>query len=64
MPWEVHIYDITRDYYNRIFMDTQKDTSITDAFLSFIEEDSLHHYDALRTLEIIILRKMIVMRLL
>ena len=32
-------------------MDTQKDTSITDAFLSFIEEDSLHHYDALRILE-------------
>ena len=51
MPWEVHIYDITRDYYNRIFMDTQKDTSITDAFLSFIENDSLHHYDALRILE-------------
>ena len=47
MPWKVHIYDITRDYYNKIFMDTQKDTSITDAFLSFIEEDSLHHYDAL-----------------
>ena len=38
MPWKVHIYDITRDYYNKIFMDTQKDTSITDAFLSFIEE--------------------------
>ena len=51
MPWKVHIYDITRDYYNKIFMDTQKDTSITDAFLSFIEEDSLHHYDALRILE-------------
>ncbi len=51
MPWDVHIYEITRDYYNRIFMDTQKDTSITDAFLSFIEEDSLHHYDALRILE-------------
>ena len=49
--WDVHIYEITRDYYNRIFMDTQKDTSITDAFLSFIEEDSLHHYDALRILE-------------
>ena len=32
-------------------MDTQKDTSITDAFLSFIENDSLHHYDALRILE-------------
>lgn len=51
MPWKVHIYAITRDYYNKIFMDTQKDTSITDAFLSFIEEDSLHHYDALRILE-------------
>lgn len=51
MPWKIHIYDITKDYYNRIFMDTQKDTSITDAFLSFIEENSLHRYDALRILE-------------
>ena len=36
MPWDVHIYEITRDYYNRIFMDTQKDTSITDAFFIFL----------------------------
>lgn len=51
MPWKVHIYDITRDYYDRIFMDTQKDTSITDAFLTYIEEDLLHRHDALRILE-------------
>lgn len=39
MPWQVHIYDITRDYYNRIFLDNQLDTSITNAFLSYIRED-------------------------
>ena len=39
--------ELLEDVYKR----QQKDTSITDAFLSFIEEDSLHHYDALRILE-------------
>ena len=38
MPWKVHIYDITRDYYNKIFMDTQKDTSITDAFYLLLKK--------------------------
>ena len=23
MPWHIHIYDLTKDYYNRIFMDSQ-----------------------------------------
>ncbi|MDO5293878.1 MAG: PucR family transcriptional regulator ligand-binding domain-containing protein [bacterium] len=36
MPWETHIYDITRDYYNRILIDSQTDTVITNAFLSVI----------------------------
>lgn len=40
MPWEVHIYDITRDYYNRIFLDTQTDTSLSRAFQSVIHHDS------------------------
>lgn len=39
MPWEIHIYDITRDYYNRIFLDTQTDTTISRAFVSVIRHD-------------------------
>lgn len=39
MPWEIHIHDITRDYYNRIFLDSQMDTSITNAFISCIRKD-------------------------
>ncbi len=51
MPWKIHIYDITRDYYNRIFVDTQQDTSITDAFLTYIEKDTIKYRDAGRILE-------------
>lgn len=40
MPWNIHIYDITRDYYNRIFLDTQTDTTLSNAFLSMIRDDS------------------------
>lgn len=27
MPWHIHIYDITRDYYDRIFAESKKDNS-------------------------------------
>lgn len=40
MPWNVHIYDITRDYYNRIFVETQADNTITNAFVSIIRKDN------------------------
>lgn len=39
MPWNIHIYDITRDYYNRIFTETQADTTLSNAFLSIIRND-------------------------
>lgn len=39
MPWETHIYDITHDYYNRIFYDTQTDNTITNAFFSVLRND-------------------------
>lgn len=39
MPWEIHIYDITHDYYNRLFQDAHIDSTITDAFLSLIRQD-------------------------
>lgn len=32
MPWETHIFDITHDYYNRIFQDTQTNQAISTAF--------------------------------
>lgn len=28
MPWHVHIYDITRDYYNRIFSEMRSESNI------------------------------------
>ena len=37
MPWEVHIYEIMRIIITGSLWTHRKDTSITDAFLSFIE---------------------------
>ncbi len=31
MPWHIHIYDISRDYYNRIFYDSTKDDDLSNA---------------------------------
>lgn len=28
MPWHIHIYDITRDYYNRIFLESRSEKGI------------------------------------
>lgn len=39
MPWEIHIYHITHDYYNRIFLENQTDSSITKALLHMIRRD-------------------------
>lgn len=36
MPWETRIFDITHDYYHRIFQETQTRQAITDAFFSII----------------------------
>lgn len=38
MPWETQITNVTRDYYNRIFRDSQKEEAIAAAFLSLIHE--------------------------
>lgn len=37
MPWWVHIYDITRDYYDRIFIDTRRNETSNQAFLALID---------------------------
>ena len=50
MPWEVHLYDITRDYYNRIFIDSQTDNFIMQAFFSILKMD-LHMVGSVATLE-------------
>lgn len=36
MPWETLITDVTRNYYNRIFEDNQKNEVITSAFLDLV----------------------------
>ncbi|MGN0398598.1 MAG: PucR family transcriptional regulator ligand-binding domain-containing protein [Blautia sp.] len=36
MPWEVSIHDITRDYYQRLFLDSQSSERVTNAFLSLL----------------------------
>ena len=43
MPWEIHIYDITRNYYNRIFRDTQSSDTVTEAFLDLISGSDPEH---------------------
>ena len=42
MPWHIHIYDITRDYYDRIFMDMRSEHSLDFyRLLSEIENKSI-----------------------
>ena len=42
MPWHIHIYDITRDYYDRIFMDMRSEHSLDFyRILSEIENKSI-----------------------
>lgn len=43
MPWEIHIYDITRSYYNRIFRDTQSSDAVTEAVLDLISGSGTEH---------------------
>ncbi|MGM9593942.1 MAG: PucR family transcriptional regulator [Candidatus Onthomonas sp.] len=37
MPWHIHIYDITRTFCNRIFIDTRRDEEINRAFVALAE---------------------------
>lgn len=37
MPWHIHIYDITRDYCDRIFTDARRDEAIGRAFLTLLD---------------------------
>lgn len=39
MPWHVHIYDITREYYNRIFLDARRSEEINRAFLALASSE-------------------------
>lgn len=42
MPWHIHIYDITKDYYDRIFMDMRSEHSLDFyRLLSEIENKSI-----------------------
>lgn len=50
MPWEIHIYDITRDYYNRIFEETTENHEISQAFLSVLYRDG-DYAKSIHTLE-------------
>ena len=40
---EIHIYDITRSYYNRIFRDTQSADAVTEAVLDLISGSDPEH---------------------
>lgn len=48
MPWHIHIYDITRNYYNRIFIETQNENAVSEAFL-----DYLHGYNREHSLSVL-----------
>lgn len=40
MPWHIHIYDITRDYCDRIFTDTRQNEAICEAFLTLLNNET------------------------
>lgn len=42
MPWKIHIYDVTRDYCNRIFSDTQQERDLSKAFLNLLNPSADH----------------------
>lgn len=39
MPWEISFQSITKDYYHRIFEDSQKDSFLTESFLNILRLD-------------------------
>ena len=50
MPWHIHIYDITRDYYDRIFIDART----KDSFGFYKLPAFLEHENALKNAEMMI----------
>lgn len=49
MPWRIHFYDITRDYYSRLFLDARRNEEIDDA-LSVLLDPYAEHRTALAQL--------------
>lgn len=44
MPWDIHISDITHDYYDRIFFDNLDENTITEHFLNIIKnKNAIRH---------------------
>lgn len=43
MPWRIHIYDVTRDYCDRIFTDAQHREVIHQAFQTLLDPQADHH---------------------
>lgn len=43
MPWKIHIYDITRNYYERIFKDTRTSDMLTEAFWNLLQQSDTTH---------------------
>lgn len=41
MPWETKIFDITHNYYNRIFEDVRNNDKLTAAFETILFEDQM-----------------------
>lgn len=42
MPWHIHIYDITRSFYSRIFADAQRDETVSGALRTLLDPNSDH----------------------
>lgn len=43
MPWNIHIYDITRHYSEQIFYDSKRTDTITEALLALIHHTDIPH---------------------
>ena len=44
MPWEIMLHNVTRDYYNRIFEESQTEITLTSAFFNLIFQSKEANY--------------------
>ncbi len=44
MPWEIMLHNVTRDYYNRIFKESQTEITLTSAFFNLIFQSKEANY--------------------
>lgn len=51
MPWRIRFYDITQDYYSRLFLDARRNEEIDDALSILLDPDADHRTALAQLLE-------------